>query len=133
MLETSLIQYLLSASAVAALVDDRIYPIVMPQTTDADEVIYPAITIQLISDVEEFSQSGPSNLARAIVQINSIGELYLEAKELAAAVRDALNGIRGDMEGTTVQGCFRSNETESQDRDYKIFTVMTDYEIHYQK
>jgi len=93
-LEEALYAHLSGDADVAALVGDRIYPLLVPQDADL-----PALAYQRISGVPIYAHDGPPGLARARVQITCLGRSYSEAKDLAARVRAALSGYRGTMGG----------------------------------
>lgn len=84
----------LAASPVAALVVGRIYPLRLPQLGTL-----PALTYQRISTVRARSQTGPSGLATVVFQIDCWAHTFDECRVLAAAVRQALDGFRGQLGG----------------------------------
>jgi hypothetical protein len=88
----------LTGGAASALVGQRVYPVIAPQN-----VAYPCITWQRISRTEVFSLEGPSGYADARVQIDCWAKTYGEARAVANAVRDDLNGW--DNEGQPIADC----------------------------
>jgi hypothetical protein len=93
------IRYILSQdSSVAALVFDRIFPNVVPQGE-----AMPALTFQQISFPRDMTADGPSGLANPRIQVNAHATTYSGAKTLAVAVREALNGYHGTVNGIVIQ------------------------------
>lgn len=71
-------------AAVDALIDERVYPLVIPQ-----DATRPAIAYQQISGPVTYSHSGPT-LESVRFQLTLEGRTYGEAVQLATAVRSAL-------------------------------------------
>lgn len=92
-----LVDHLEANVAVAALLGGRIYPVVLPQ-----RVAYPATRVQRISTARELAHDGPLTLARPRIQIDTWSPNYQEAKDVAKAIRIALNGFKGIMDGISV-------------------------------
>lgn len=92
-LEEGLSNYLAAAGPVAALVNNRIYPLVIPS-----ETARPALAYQRIATPERLrGHDGPWGVATARVQFTCEGRTYPEAKALAKACRKVLDGFRGAM------------------------------------
>jgi|GEM_PF-1860067 len=98
-MDSSLNDYLFSVTAITDLVGDRIYPHHLPQGQNT----FPVLTFQRISTSHDHTLTEAAGMCYARVQIDcwSKGSLNT-ALELAEAVRQALHGFRGDMEGTSV-------------------------------
>lgn len=87
MIEESLRTALVSAPAVAAIVNARIYPVVAEDTAAT-----PYITYMNASSTRAPSMSAPGTLRNARIQIDCWAATYAQAKALAAAVRAAVEG-----------------------------------------
>lgn len=102
---------ILAANAqVAALVEARVYPDVLPQAPR-----YPAVVVSLVSGASDYAQDGPTDLARARVQIDCFAADKMSAIALRNAAMSALSGYRG-IAGTpaiAVQGVFALNQTSN--------------------
>lgn len=98
MLEQGLRAHLLADESVAAIVGPRVYALQLPQRPT-----YPAITFRRVG-VQRFpTLDGGPELAGVRVQVDCMATGYEAAKNLAAAVRGALHGHRGDLGGVVVQ------------------------------
>lgn len=113
-IEIAIRAILAADAAVAALVADRIHPIVLPQAG-----LFPALTYQVIDGDSHYSMQGPSGLASRRVQIDCHAETYEEAIDLKGAVIGALSGFQGDVGSPPVriQGIFRQLERDNYDAE----------------
>ncbi len=82
---------LVAASAVTALVGERIYPGKAPQGAAA-----PYVVVTTISDVPESSFTGTTDeeLRDARVQVDSYAAGYLDAHAVAKAVKDVVGNLK---------------------------------------
>jgi len=85
---------------VSALVADRITPIVRPQGDGLPAVVYQQITGSRL-----YTASGPGDMARVMFQVTGWSDDYDQARELADAIREALNGYDGTISSVTIQHC----------------------------
>jgi len=113
-IDEALVQILTGDGAVAALVMDRVYPIVTPQGAELPAVVY-----QRISGPRDETMDGPSGLASPRYQFSCIGRGYGEMVAVAEAVRRALDGFRGDVGGVHVDSILMLNE-------FREFVAATD-------
>lgn len=81
--------FLLDDGPIASLVATRIYPVVVPQAAR-----YPAISIQLITDVSADHLRG-TGMGRPRFQIEAISRVYDEALDLAGLIRARLDAFTG--------------------------------------
>lgn len=114
MIETRLYNTLKNDTDITDLVDDRIFPIVIPEKTD-----YPCISYQSISDrdITTMNNDLPTlNFKR--LQINIWSKSYLECKDLESKVRNAiyLGEIKGRVESSR----------DEEDSKLKIFGISFD-------
>lgn len=79
---------LLAASEVTAVVGTKVYPVLVPQG-----IALPAITINLISTVDQPHLNGPGLYYRSIVQVDVIGTTASFVLDAGEKVIAALNGI----------------------------------------
>ncbi len=86
-IEAALLSILVNFSAVNMLVGSNIFPNVIPQEADV-----PAITYQQITGIRTHNMQGSVGLVKARYQINCWAASYAKAKEIAGAVRLALDG-----------------------------------------
>jgi hypothetical protein len=72
-------------TAVAAIVSDRIYPLV-----DNQSYVIPYITYQQIYTLPHATKSGPSTQDDKVYQLNIVSNTPIACRTLSEAVRDAL-------------------------------------------
>jgi hypothetical protein len=93
------VTYLLTQTAVTAIVNQSIQPIPAPE----DLSQYPLITYQSPSDVSDNANDGPVGVATSCIVFDCKALRYLDARNLALAVKAALNGYSGTLpDGTHV-------------------------------
>jgi len=92
-IETTLYSTLTADAAVTTFVSTRIYPQLAPPDAQV-----PYISYQVIATESYNVQPGRPTSERKVVQINIVSDSYLEAKNIAEAVKDALELI-GHMQG----------------------------------
>jgi hypothetical protein len=91
------LNYLLKAdSTLTALVGSSIYPIVMPEGTEAPCVVYFRDSLTPIYD------KGSDVVDEEEVSVLCFSKDYPEAVEIIAAVRAALEGVKGDQAGVNI-------------------------------
>lgn len=87
-LEQGLVAHLLADSPVAAIVSNRIHPSAVPQGGAT-----PAIVYNRISSLRDVDMDGPMDFIQVRLRIDCWSTSYGGAKDLASAVRVALNGV----------------------------------------
>lgn len=112
----------------AALVDDEIYPIRLPQ-----KPAYPCISYQLVAANRDHTQDGGSGLVEARYQFNCYASKYVDAKAIGEALRKDLDGFKGDV-GTapniaTIDGMFLENIQDGYDDELDVFWVTVDFTV----
>lgn len=126
MLEASMRDYLIADAGVSQQCVGRISAIDRFQNS-----VVPAITYQRISGVRNDNLDGPSGLVRARIQINCWAKLYEQCKDLARAVRIAMNSFNGSQYGTTGIATTLLNDMDDDDPQAKLKRVIMDFEIFY--
>lgn len=121
---------LADASISTAVGAARIYPMVLPQGTTSDSIVY-----QRISSQNQLHNAGPDGLGRPRIQIDCWSRTANGAVALALLVKDRVEGYSGVMgsggDAITVQGVIPDNEREDYDDTAKLFRVSLDYLIWY--
>jgi len=128
-IEEALYAHLVADSGVAAQIGNRLYPLVIPQ-----DAALPAAAYQRISGPRVLAHDGTLGLADARMQFTSHAETYSDAKALARAIRESVDGYRGVMGGAggvMVQGCSVENETDSYGPAGEVRTVRLDVFVLY--
>ncbi len=89
-MEIAVRAHLINDPDVKALVDTRIYPDVLPQG-----VVYPAIRYHRIDTPRVYTKGGYAGLSRPRLQIDCYATTYVAVRNLAAAVRAAMERYPG--------------------------------------
>ena len=97
MLTNGVVAYLLTQTAITAIVNQGIQPIPAPE----DLSQYPLITYQSPSDVSDNANDGPVGVATSRIVFDCKALRYLDARNLALAVKAALNGYSGTLPNGT--------------------------------
>lgn len=88
-LESTLAAEIKNISAVTALVADRIYPVVAPQTN-----ANPLVTYRRVPSEVMYTHEGESRIQKAFFHLAAVADKYEVVIELAAALRAGLSGKR---------------------------------------
>lgn len=83
-----IIDKLLADAGVSAIVANKVYPQVAPQTT-----LLPYVTCQVVSDVPVRCREGIAT-EEVLIQVNAIAATYTQCHDLFLAVRNALDGAK---------------------------------------
>lgn len=127
-LETPLFDYL--TTALAAEVDDRIYPKRAPEGS-----VLPYITYERVSSQRSYTHDPfPDEMAwvRARVSFACVAQTMLGAIDIGEALVEALSGYHGDMEGLDVGKADVLTEFERYDEQTKLYRRIVDVLIDYQ-
>lgn len=114
LIEQALFFILSNASAITSIVSTRIYPVTMPQVEEG-KTSYPALVYELVGRDREQTHEGPTKIVRSHFTLHSIGREYLQVKQLADAVRLAVNGKSAEFAaayGDHVRGVFLRDESD---------------------
>jgi hypothetical protein len=109
-IEAGLSTYLNARAGLTALVSTNIFPYAIPQPDQVSS--YPAVTFQMVSQTNEHSFSGVSQLAHARFQITAYAGTQDECLAVRAAIVDAMDGFRGTMGSIEVQCCLKQMERD---------------------
>ncbi len=108
-------------TTLAALVDNRCYPIKLPERAE-----FPAITYFQVSGNENNTHDGYDSTFEARWQISCWGTTYGSAKVLANAVKLALRTFSGSLIQTAKKSTM-ANETDFYEPDVKLYHVPVDF------
>jgi hypothetical protein len=126
--------HVIADAAVMAMVGDRMFPVKLPQN-----VLYPALSYNQVSGVRTYDLCGPTGRVRPRITINSWAETYADARDLAHAVRKAIEGFTGTMggsPGTPIANVTLDNEVDLDEPEaglVGVFRVMQDYLLSYEE
>lgn len=124
-LEDSLFAFLAGDTAVAALVDDRIFGgFIQDQNAKMPCIVYARITVTRTQTL-----CGTDRKARAVMRIDSYDKAYRSAKLLAEVLRHTLTDFSGDMYGTRVSLVAMDSEVDLDDPEPGLYRVSQTYFI----
>ena len=113
----------------AELTGERIYPLVIPNDADL-----PAVAYQRTSGGRLQGHGGPTGHATARIQVTAQAADYADAKAIAGAVRDLLDGYRGTLGGVCeVFACGVENEVDGYGPAIEAPTVRLDLVFQYRE
>ena len=126
-IEEALVAQLRATAAVVAKVATRIYPAKAPQ-----QPTLPCLVYLREGTNREHTQDGGSGLGVVRFTIDCLGRTYAEAREVAHAVREALEGSRGvwgGVGGVQVDGCFIEDEADDYIDELALYVVGLDVRV----
>jgi len=134
-LRAGLRNYILSNSAIAAMVSDRVFPVKVKDGVRDDCIVYFRST-----ELETYNFIAPSGLVTARMQIDSWSQSADRSFRLADLVKEHLGGFSGNMsyggsspnDFVTVQGIFILSGFEDFDQESKLYRTSRDYGIVYE-
>lgn len=127
-IEAALYTKLTGDSAVAALVSARVYNTRLPQ-----KPTYPAVAYARISTGETMAHDGPVGYETARFQIDSYAQTFSEARALADAVRDCLNGLHATVGGVVIHAVILDNEFSDWGDLLDIWRITQDFIVHWRR
>jgi hypothetical protein len=108
-LKSAIYSILMGDSSVQALVDGRVGPGGDPVEGKT------SIVFHIISSVPGHTMDGPDTLITPTLQVNSYGLRDYQAEEIADAVRGALNGFSGTVNGVSISYIALNDEGDLDD------------------
>lgn len=119
------IYYLLTnATDVTDIVSTRIYPEIAQQDADLPFIVYNVTNNEPTDTKRDVSQ-----LDTAQIEVNIYSESYTQCIDLAAAVRTALDRIKGTYAGVDVQSIQYLNEIIDFDEPQRAYNINADYDV----
>jgi hypothetical protein len=126
MIGTLLYEKITGNPEIAAIIASRMYPVALPQTPTVPAVVY-----FFDNATSTLSHSGPSGLESATLRVDSWADNFDEAKNLAAKIKEILNGWKKNVPLGAVQGTFFKGEKDIFDEDKTLYSTQQTYLIHY--
>lgn len=127
----SLYAHLTAHPAVAALANDRVYPVLAPQR-DPNAPLAPTLVFRLAARRDALVLNGPLTLATTEWEIAALAADYDTAHELAEAVIGTLNYFKGQMGGgVQVEACTLQDAADFDETDLGFFAVLLRFEIQF--
>lgn len=98
MITNGIVSLLLNNSTIAGIVGRSIQPIPAPE----DLSDYPVIAYQVASDVSDYTLTLPTGVTTTRIVFDCLAQRYLDARNLALAVKAALTAYQGTLPDGTV-------------------------------
>ena len=127
MIEAAIRSILIADDTVKALTT-RVYPVALPQSPQ-----YPLILYTKITGMRDHHLQGPSGHAHPRFQIEAWAKTYTEAKTLADAIREALDGYSGTAAGTKIGSCLIESEQDIYESEVEAFRVIMDFFVWHEE
>jgi hypothetical protein len=127
MMDEAVNERLRGDTALYALIMDRIYPDVIPQS-----VVWPAIIYHQVSESATYSHDGDSNLDMARYQFDCYGSTKVSARTVKDALRTLLSGKKFGASNIRVASCLLDNSLGGYDPALKAWRYIQDYVFQYQ-
>ena len=107
--------------------NQRVRPMMLPEGSDL-----PAIVFLVAATNPLTSMDGVNALQMKRMQIDCYGQNAPQAKALAQAVHNLLDGYKGTLsEGTQIQSCLPNNDVDEFDYDPQMYRVICDFNIRF--
>ena len=127
MIETA-IRYILINDSTVKDITTRCYPVTIPQSPQ-----YPLILYTKITGMRDHHLQGPNGRAHPRFQIEAWSKTYTEAKALAKAIREALDGYSGTASSTKIGSCLIESERDIYESEIEVYRVIQDYFIWHEE
>ena len=121
---------LLNNAQITAMVQTRIYPVLLPQGTTLDSIVFTRIT-----ELDLPHMTGPTGLVTARFQFDAWSKDVDSAMTLADLVKEVLTNFRGivnyDSTFVNIQGAFLLNGRDDYDSTSQMYRMSRDYYVYY--
>lgn len=124
LLESSVMNYLLTYTGLTALTSTRITPVVLPTPAT-----YPAVTFQTIAAEEDLVMGLGDGITVSRLQIDCWGQSYGSVKGIATQIKNAFKNFTGDMKGTQIVCIKLVNEIDAFTST--VFRTTLEFEFQY--
>jgi len=127
-----LAELLTSNASINAIVNGRVFPVLMPQGETRDSVTYTRIT-----ELESYKMDGPSGLIAARFQFDAWAQSIDNAQVLADLVKECLGGFAGQIQFAppdyvNVQAIFLIDGRDDYDGVAQMHRMSRDYSVWYE-
>jgi len=103
----ALYELLLGDEDIKELVDDRIYPVLLPEDCPLPALVYTPINASYDSALQ-----GDTGFAKQTIQVMCHANTFKKVRELSRLVKTKLQDIRGDMKGLPIEATFIKSDFE---------------------
>lgn len=120
--ETGVYALLTNTPALTALVGDRIYPVMLPQT-----VVVPALVVTQLDEQEEITKDGPVSNGWTF-QVTVIAANNDQARQVSRIVKTALNWKTATLgTGENIRTRFEDESDASWEPEQRYFQIVQDF------
>lgn len=127
MIEQTLFLLLSTDPSLSTLVDKRVYPNIAPQQGKLPLIVY-----QEIAPGRTYTHNGDCALSKALYQFSCWSESYMEAKQVAEALRTLLSGRQYMGGANPIPAIFQTEELDMYDPDVSLHRVILSFTIWYE-
>ena len=136
-LEEGIVAFLIADATIHAVVEDRIYPMMIPQKALVGGVsYYPCLTYQRISTpriITHDSSGATGDLTSPRFQFDAWAVTQKAAKAISDALRTVLHGKTGAMGGVTIGAALADSEVPEYIPDAELYRSRSDYIIWHEE
>lgn len=111
-------------SAISTLISARLHPARLPNDTT-----YPASVYTRIGGERLHAMGGPVGTGKPVLQLDHFAQTYSEAKSVATAFRQELDGFTGTMGSTAVDCVWIDDEEDIYEEAVKLYRVRQTYTL----
>ena len=124
-------EYISGNTEIQAVVQGRIFPIVLPQDASLPAMVYAPVVANYDSALQ-----GDTGYVRQTIQFVCHEKTFKKARKLSRLVKKALQDYTGDMNGVEIQAVFIKSDYElngntSLKFDTEEYMSSIEFEIHY--
>ena len=128
-MESGLYSYLISNAGVIAVLGDRLYPVVVPESPT-----FPVAAFSVLSKVPVYTADGNSGFINYRVQFDTYGNTYADAKAVQFAITTAIDSYTGTLpDGTVVGNVMQVSARDLYDSDARVYRTLSDFIIQTQQ
>lgn len=109
---------------ITAKTENRIFPSHLPEGD-----IFPAMRINLVGGFNPEPSHDSPGVYEALVQIDVYGKALKDIVPIEMELLSSLNGHRGDVLGTDVQGIFIDDVRQSYETEKKVEVISLDFRV----
>ena len=124
-------EYISGNTEIQAVVQGRIFPIVLPQDASLPAMVYAPVVANYDSALQ-----GDTGYVRQTIQFVCHEKTFKKARKLSRLVKKALQDYTGDMNGVEIQAVFIKSDYElngntSLKFDTEEYMSCIEFDIHY--
>lgn len=133
-MDNSLVKFLKNSATVGPMVAGpngtfRIFPLLIPQHVRNEAKKVACIVYTVADESDGYTFCGEDGLTKVTYQLDTYAVTEEEAKALGRAVKRALSGYSGLMEGTQVSKILRVSKFNALDPDPGLYRVSQSFDV----